>query len=83
MYAGWHRDHPVDDYSCAAFPKRWLHIAIATAKRTPQLNILAVEDCIRNMADECIPSVIKIRSVEMVSALTDTHVPLLGDAVDT
>lgn len=72
------RAHATDgDHSRAACPRRWLHVTIATLDphtSTPA-DWVRVEDAVREAAAD-FPSTVRIAGLSLVSAVTDTLVPV-------
>lgn len=76
-YAARHAITGKYDRSNDADPKRWLHIAIGTVpESTSAADLIRIEDTVREQADAFIPSQIDVRSLDLVSAVTDTPVVL-------
>lgn len=76
-YAARHAITGKYDRSNDADPKRWLHIAIGTVpESTSAADLIRIEDAVRDQADAFIPPRINIRSLDLISAVTDTPIVL-------
>jgi len=75
-YSKWHQEFRFYDQSYAPNPKRWLHIAIGSIQDRDAKHLVLIEDTLRDLADELIPSQFSIKALQLISAVTDTPVSL-------
>lgn len=79
-YKKLHAETRAYDQSYASPPRRWLHLSLGTVPATGPTylqDLVCVEDAVRDLADEELIGAMYVCGIDLVSAVTDTHVRIV------